>query len=567
MYLEGKFNVLQDFLKYKISGFNVFQKMKNKILSIFDFLTKKLIYLIFFSLITSIVVALCETLFASSMQMLLKSIGLLQVEINSFRYFTFPSSIEGAFLFFAVVVLARGMLLFLKRYIAISGNLHFINYHRKILLHSSLFSTPIPSTHELISAFGDESNRASTSLQAGINFIQSATVAVTLLGCSIFLAPQETLVGTLILAITQIPLRKYDKVVNKFSAKITHQWKGINLKLLENIRLSLIIRLHETQQAEYKHSSSLLTDITKSYKQMRFGQALKSSLPSIVGMWGLSAVTYLSVTKFHRSPSTTLTFFYLYVRFIQFSSEALVNLQESKMHSNILKSFYNRFQIVRQTERGSSKSLTTLSPITSIKFNNVSFNYKSSHDVLKNFSHEFKKGTIVLIKGESGRGKTTLLKLILGLEIPSSGQIIVNHEFSLDGVKYSSAYAGPEPLLFQDTVFHNVTYGSQTPDRTEAITLAREIGCDFIFDLPNEFDTSLSEKLPISTGQAQRIALLRAFLRRNDLLILDEATANLDQQSESKIIAYLKKNQPNTITIIISHKDTFDNVASEILRL
>ena len=167
---------------------------------------------------------------------------------------------------------------------------------------------------------------------------------------------------------------------------------------------------------------------------------------------------------------------------------------------------------------------------------------------------------MVALVGPSGAGKSTLASLLLRLYPPSQGQITVNgvdiHSIPINTWLQQVAWVPQKPYLFDDTVAANIRLGCPTASLAEVKAAAQLAHAEeFIRDLPDGYDTRLGERgLRLSGGEAQRIALARAFLKNAPLLILDEPTSNLDPETESLLQDSLKRLITNKMVLIIAHR-------------
>lgn len=216
--------------------------------------------------------------------------------------------------------------------------------------------------------------------------------------------------------------------------------------------------------------------------------------------------------------------------------------------------------------------IISLNPPIGIRLENVSFSYKAAHkEVLRNFSFCFKPNSFTIVKGESGTGKTTLVNLILAVYKPDSGNIFVydaQNEMSLSpGIRDYVEYVPQGNNVLSGTVEENLRLGN--PDAShEEMKEALQMACaDFILSNRDGLLTKCAEKgVGLSEGQAQRILIARALLRKRPLLILDEATSALDEKTEMKLMKNLMSFTSKTV-IFITHKKQLENVGDTILKL
>jgi len=195
-------------------------------------------------------------------------------------------------------------------------------------------------------------------------------------------------------------------------------------------------------------------------------------------------------------------------------------------------------------------------------FNNVTFRYHPESDVnvLENLSFDVKAGQTVALVGRSGSGKTTISKLILGLYPPTDGKVLIDGQditsISLRSLRSQIGVVDQDTFLFGGTIRENIAIGHPSATLEEIMEAARQAGADlFIKKLPMGYETQIGEGGGmLSGGQRQRIAIARALLGNPQLLIFDEATSNLDAESERIIQNNLTNIRKNRTTIIIAHR-------------
>ncbi len=195
-----------------------------------------------------------------------------------------------------------------------------------------------------------------------------------------------------------------------------------------------------------------------------------------------------------------------------------------------------------------------------IVFDNVSFSYNGKEEILKNISFEAKPGEIVAIVGHSGVGKTTLVSLIPRFYDPTQGSILIDgqniREVKIKSLRQNIGICLQDTFLFSDTVRENIKFGNPKTTNLEIIEAARLANADgFIKNLPNGYETTVGERgVLFSGGERQRIAIARALIKNPKILIMDEATSQLDSKSERLIRAAMQNLLKNRTTFIIAHR-------------
>ena len=195
-----------------------------------------------------------------------------------------------------------------------------------------------------------------------------------------------------------------------------------------------------------------------------------------------------------------------------------------------------------------------------IDIQGITFRYGTREPVLEDFSMHINKGERIAIVGESGAGKTTIAKLLLNLYQYEAGSITICDyampDIRLETLRDKIAYIPQETFLFSGTIMENLTFGMDNPSMEEVIGCAKLARVhDFVNSLPLRYETHLDENgSNLSGGQRQRIAIARAMLKKPDILILDEATSNLDAVTERAIQDTIEAYSRGMTTIIIAHR-------------
>lgn len=195
-----------------------------------------------------------------------------------------------------------------------------------------------------------------------------------------------------------------------------------------------------------------------------------------------------------------------------------------------------------------------------LKIENVTFAYSpGSKPVLSDFSMEVKPGTMVAVTGETGVGKTTLLRLLLALVRPDSGSITIEDASGAvevsERTRSNFVYVPQGSSLFSGTIRENLLLGDDEASDQKLKRVLQIASADFVFDLPDGLDTMLGENgSGLSEGQAQRVAIARSLLRPGKILLLDEATSALDPETAHRFLKNLKKEIGDRIILFITHQ-------------
>jgi ATP-binding cassette subfamily B protein len=207
-----------------------------------------------------------------------------------------------------------------------------------------------------------------------------------------------------------------------------------------------------------------------------------------------------------------------------------------------------------------------LDKVKSIKFKDVLFSYEKGEGVLNKVNFEIKENEKVALIGHSGAGKSTVINLIMKFYEPTGGEILVNDnkysELSHNDVRGNIALVFQDNELISTTVRENVTYGMDATDEEVIEAMKKANAYGFVSKFKDGMYTQIGERgIRLSGGQKQRIQIARAILANKPIVILDEATSNLDAKSEHEVQEAMAELVKDRIVIIIAHRfSTIQNV-------
>ena len=296
-----------------------------------------------------------------------------------------------------------------------------------------------------------------------------------------------------------------------------------------------------------------------------------STLSSVL-TWTLGACFVLGLLKPELSYGTLMTFTG-YVGLIAGPAEFISNV--FRWWTSSMNSAQRIFEILD----AKPEVVESLSPVRPEKIrgeiclDKVSFGYEENREVLKNINLLVEPGKMLGIVGKSGAGKSTLANLISRLYDPTVGDIYLDginlRDMAFEDVRRSIAMVSQETYIFKGTIFDNIAYANSSADKKDVLEASIASGChDFICKLPDGYDTAVGTGgRSLSGGEKQRISIARAILADPKILILDEATAAVDTETERRIQQSLKTLTKNRTTLSIAHRLSTLRDADELIVL
>lgn len=209
-----------------------------------------------------------------------------------------------------------------------------------------------------------------------------------------------------------------------------------------------------------------------------------------------------------------------------------------------------------------------------INYNQVAFGYDHRQEkILEDVSVSIKQGEKIAVIGESGIGKSTFVKLLMRFWDVTSGEIKIDHEnikrIPTKSLRKTQTLVSQETYLFDETIEENIKLAKPEATRQEVIEAAKRASIhEFIETLPKGYETRVGELGGnVSSGEKQRIGLARAFLRKSEVLILDEPTSNLDTLNEGKILKAVKENSEDQTIVLISHRKSTTAICEKTYKI
>ena len=343
--------------------------------------------------------------------------------------------------------------------------------------------------------------------------------------------------------------------------------------LIRNVRNVLLLKLSGrtgTERERLEVNNHRMFKYLMKYNFVYYGNMV---WPNLLSIFAVVMVVVINFEENFVSNSTLIPFVYLLSRVAASISDVTGSYGRYQLNKPAFMEmvYYNPLLLQDRDIQAVGNNVDILEPV-SFSVEDLSIGRKE--EILKNININLGKGDLLLISGESGVGKTTLIYTILGLIRPLKGRVLWNGtdigDIDQKSFRPHISYSGSDPFLFDATIEENIRLGQDSADKSEGdIENSLKLSsCDFIDKLDGKLNYLLKEGGEgISAGQKQRISLARALLKKPKVLFLDEATSNVDSATEKKIFRSIREEFPEIIIILISHRESAREFATNILEI
>lgn len=368
-----------------------------------------------------------------------------------------------------------------------------------------------------------------------------------------------SLLAVLIFPPLLFPIFRIGKKLRKLGKKVQESYGRISNLIYEGVYGQQIIKAYNQEKEIVKRFSAENEKIFRSVMAGTKRIMMIGPFTEVVSVLGASGLLYYGARKVMGGSISSGFLFLFFVALFSIISplKGAGNAYASiKQDSAALPRVYSILDMESRIEDKGTEVFSGLKE--GIEFKNVSFSY-GEKAILKNISFYMKKGEKLGIVGPTGVGKTSLIGLLLRFYEPGRGQILIDgvdiKQYRIESFRAHIGFVPQEPILFNDTIKKNISL-SENPDMEKVRKAAEIAGVrHFIESLPDGYDTIAGERgTSFSGGQKQLISVARAIYRDPEILILDEATASLDSQSEKILQEAMERLMKGRTVFIIAHR-------------
>ncbi|MCE1164108.1 MAG: ABC transporter ATP-binding protein/permease [Bacteroidetes bacterium] len=407
-----------------------------------------------------------------------------------------------------------------------------------------------------------------TNIQSGISalfydLLKEPLVIIIFLFLALSISWQMTVIAFIVFPITVFLISKIGSSLRRRSIRVQEKLSDLLNIISETIYGAKVIRIFS---AEKYRNNIFRNELSKFYHlTMRSVRASELTSPLTETLSIISGVLVIwfggreIIINNNLKPEEFLGFLFILFQIIP----PVKNL--STVYNRLQKSFPSAERIFEIIDhplevKNEAGALKTDSFTKSIEFKNVSFGYEKDKPVLEGINLTIDKSQIVAIVGSSGAGKSTMADLISRFYDVSKGEIFLDdrdiRDIDLESLRKLICIVPQEIILFNDTIRNNIVFGKENVNEETLVEMCRYANAhEFIMNTEKGYDTVIGERgLKLSGGQKQRLSIARALLRNPQILILDEATSSLDNESEKLVQEALDKLMFNRTSIVIAHR-------------
>ena len=417
------------------------------------------------------------------------------------------------------------------------------------------------SSGRLMAILNDDVNQLEKFLDTGANkLLQTMTTVIVIGGTFLYISPLIAIFAFIPIPVIIFGSFKFTKTIASRYTRIRNGIETLNANLSNSLSGILTVKSFNREKREFERILTSSNEVkSANYHAIRLSAAFIPII-RIAILFGFTAT--LLIGGFMALDGEINVAMYSVLLFItQRLLWPLTELGDTFDTYQRAMASFKRINALKDTQPEiKDGTVESMGINNSIVLEKINFSYVENFPVLNNVSLEIEKGSTTAIVGSTGSGKSTLIKLLLRLYDVESGKIIFDEEniqdLNIHSLRKNIGLVSQDIFLFEGTVFENIAYGNLDATENEIWNAAKLSESDeFINLLPNKKDTIVGERgQKLSGGQRQRISIARAILKNPEILILDEATSAVDNETEAAIQRSLDTLKEGRTVIAIAHR-------------
>lgn len=444
------------------------------------------------------------------------------------------------------------------------------NIYDKILALSLSFYGKTSSGSVISRSLNDVEILNLTMAHTTKDFFVAGSTVIVLAVVAIARKWELALLSFIVLPLIVFGIGKFGVIMKKTSMKTRHLISKVTAILHESLYGMKIIKAFTMEREMAKRNEDALADhYRNTMREVRIKEASSLTAEALGGV-GIAVILFYGGNLVISGEISHGSFFSFIVAILMMYtplkrlSRVNSNFQQGR---NVIERIRDIIIVEPEKTGGTEKEIKG-----HIVFDNVSFKYPSADNfALKDINLEIKPTEIIALVGHSGAGKSTFVDIVSGFWYPTNGHAYIDgvatDKLSIKSLRRHLGIVTQDIVLFNDTIKANIFFGRHGATDNEVIEAAKAAYAhEFIMELHDSYETKIGERgVNLSGGQKQRITIARAILRNPSVLILDEATASLDIESEQKVQMAMERLMEGRTTIVIAHRFSTIKKASKII--
>ncbi len=488
-----------------------------------------------------------------------------------------PQMLYYLIVFIVIFAAFRGFFGFVQKYLSAQVGLNVVRDIRNditnklLTLHSSFYQDN--TTGNLITRVTNDTLLVRTALTDSAAAVLRDTVRIiALLVAAFYLDPVLASIAFIGLPLCFFPIIKFGKKIRSLSRSGQDSLGGLTAILQEIILGQKVIQSFSRENFENQRFMAENQEFTSLNKKAEKYSAVTGPINEFIASMAIAGVLlYGGHSVIHGTRTQGDFIAFLTSMFLLYDPIKKTGRLNSIFQTGI-SAAERIFEIIDiRPHIEDAKNAETLElPISFVEFENVDFSYgaeksntsenTTAKNILNQISFKAKAGQTIALVGSSGGGKSTMVNLLPRFFDPIKGEVRINNKsiknYTLESLRSNISMVGQNTFLFNDTIYNNIAYGMPNASKEDVISAAKAANADtFITQLSDSYNTSLDEQgMNLSGGQRARLAIARAILKSAPILILDEATASLDSESEGLVQEAISRLMQNKTVFVIAHR-------------
>lgn len=490
--------------------------------------------------------------------------GLLGVFVRAYRFLGIPFTLEYIIVGVGLVMVARYTSSFLVAWLRAILRTEYVRY-----LQTESFSKALDAQIAYFDTQGSDEILNNIVTQAGyaggvieriVKIVQQGLLSLIYLSIAVLLAPVLTLGTGIVLGGVLFGLRRLVESGYDVGERVAVANERVQRSVQAGMQGIRDVRLFGMTDELFKDFDSAVGQYARSTIKLRRNKAALNNFYQLATAVTVFALIYAAFRVSALSLAGLGVFLFAMFRLaprISTLNNMIYELDGELPHLIRTLAFISELEQQEEPDEGEA---TVPDPVERVRFDEVSFAYEPSEPVLDEVSFSLERGEFVAFVGPSGAGKSTIVSLLTRMYQPDSGEITANgtpiQRFPVDEWRSRISVVRQNPFVFNDTLWYNVTIGARDVS-DEEVERACEIAqvTEFLDDLPNGYETVLGDEgVKLSGGQRQRVSVARALLKDADLLVLDEATSDLDSNIEERVQRAIEEMDREYAMLVIAHR-------------